>query len=45
MRIWGFDDEVVWGALECLVSHAWSRGTVKDRAVQGDAISGINLSF
>lgn len=34
VRIFGrFDDEVVWSALECLVNHAWNRGTVKDRAV------------
>ena len=46
VRIFGrFDDEVVWSALECLVNHAWNRGTVKDRAVQGDAIFGINLLF
>lgn len=42
---WGFDDEVVRDALECLVCHAWSRSAVKDWAVQGDAITGINLSI
>lgn len=41
----GFDYEVVRGALECLVCHAWSGSAVKDRAVQGDAISEINLSI
>lgn len=46
VRIFGrFDDEVVWSALECRVSYAWTRGTVIDGAVQGDAISGINLSI
>ena len=40
-----FDDEVVWSALECRVSHAWTRGAVKNRAVQGDAIFGIILSI
>lgn len=42
---WGFDDGVVRDVLECLVCHAWSRSAVKDWAVQGDAITGINLSI
>lgn len=37
-----FDDEVVWSALECRVSHAWTRGTVIDGAVQGNVFSGID---
>lgn len=46
VRVFGrFDNEVERYALECLVCHAWSRSAVKDRAVQGDAISGINLSI
>lgn len=34
VRIFGrFDNEVVRDALECLGSHAWSRGAVKDGVV------------
>ena len=44
VRIFGcFDNEVERYALECLASHAWSKGAVKDGAVQGNAISGIEL--
>lgn len=40
-----FDNEVERHALECLVSHAWSRGAVKDGAVQGNSISSIELQI
>lgn len=32
-----FDNEVVWGALKCFGSYAWTWGTVMDGAVQGNA--------
>lgn len=38
-----FDNKVVRDALECLGSYAWTRGAVKDGAVQRYAISRIKL--
>lgn len=42
VRMFGrFDNEVVWGALKCFGSYAWTWGNVMDGAVQGNAFSGI----
>lgn len=46
IRIFGrFDNEVEWYALEYLVGHAWGGSAVKDGAVQGNAISRIELQI
>lgn len=46
VRIFGrFDKGAERYALECLVSHAWSKSAVKDGAVQGNAISRIELQI
>lgn len=46
VRVFGcFDNEVERNALEYLVGHAWSGSAVNDGAVQGNAISRIELQI
>lgn len=43
VRMFGrFDNEVVWDALKCFGSYAWTLGTVMDGAVQGNTFPGID---